>query len=86
MTAPASVDPTRCPLCGAANACAMEVARETGVAQPPCWCMSATFTAALIDSVPAPARGTACICAACAARAATASSASSLTEITTPTP
>ncbi|WP_218509466.1 cysteine-rich CWC family protein [Variovorax sp. dw_308] len=83
MTAPAPVDPSHCPLCGAANACAMEVARETGVAQPPCWCMSATFTAALIQSVPPQARGTACICAACAAKAA---AASSPTETTTGTP
>ena len=83
MTAPASVAPSRCPLCGAANICAMEVARETGVAQPPCWCMSATFTAALIDSVPAPARGKACICAACAAARA---AAASFTETTAHNP
>jgi len=48
----------------------MEIAHETGVAQPPCWCMSATFTKALLARVPADARGLACICAKCAAVAA----------------
>ena len=67
-----SPDPSRCPLCGAGNGCAMEIARETGVAQPPCWCMSADFTDALRARVPADARGLACICANCVAAAATA--------------
>ncbi len=59
-------DPTLCPLCGQANRCAMEVERETGLAQPPCWCMQADFTEELLSRVPAAARRTACICAACA--------------------
>ena len=59
-------DPTHCPLCGKPNRCAMEVERETGVKQPPCWCTQVTFHAALLSSVPEEARGTACICAACA--------------------
>jgi hypothetical protein len=71
-TAAASPDPSRCPLCGAANVCAMEIARETGIAQPPCWCMSASFTEALLARVAADARGLACICANCAAAAAAA--------------
>jgi hypothetical protein len=65
-----STDPSRCPLCGAANVCAMEIERESGIAQPPCWCMSARFTEALLASVPADARGQACICASCAAKSA----------------
>ena len=63
-------DPTRCPLCGGANVCAMEIERETGVAQPPCWCMSADFSDDLRARVPADARGLACICANCVAAAA----------------
>jgi hypothetical protein len=62
----ASSDPTFCPLCGQANRCAMEVERETGVKQPPCWCMQADFSEELLGRVPAAARRTACICAACA--------------------
>lgn len=61
-------DPTLCPLCGQANRCAMEVERETGVKQPPCWCTQpgVAFTEELLGRVPAGARNTACICAACA--------------------
>lgn len=68
--APTSPDPAHCPLCGAANMCAMEIERETGAVQPPCWCMSADFTEALMNRVPADARGLACICANCVAAAA----------------
>ncbi|RYF65297.1 MAG: hypothetical protein EOO22_22910 [Comamonadaceae bacterium] len=71
--APTAPDPARCPLCGAANVCAMEIERDTGVLQPPCWCMSADFTDALRDRVPAESRGLACICANCVAAAAAAS-------------
>ena len=60
------IDPNRCPLCGKPNQCAMEVERETGVKQPPCWCTQVTFDAALLSSVSEEARGVACICAACA--------------------
>ena len=67
-----TVDPTRCPLCGQPNACATEAERATGVAQPPCWCMTATFTPALLRQVPAAAQGKACVCQACCARAAAA--------------
>ncbi|MGV3725601.1 cysteine-rich CWC family protein [Hydrogenophaga sp.] len=66
---PAQPDPSRCPLCGRDNRCAMEIERETGQAQPPCWCLSATFSAELLARVPPAARGQACICAACAAAA-----------------
>jgi hypothetical protein len=62
-------DPSRCPLCGEMNRCAMEVARETGQTQPPCWCMEADFSADLLAQVPADKRRLACICARCAAQA-----------------
>ncbi len=63
------VDPTRCPLCGTTNACAMEIERLTGMAQGPCWCMTARFDEALKQRVPEASRGLACICARCAAAA-----------------
>lgn len=64
-----ALDATRCPLCGQANRCAMEIERETGVAQGPCWCTEADFTAELLATVPIDAQDLACVCAACAARA-----------------
>ena len=57
-----------CPLCGKVNQCAMEVEKATGVKQPPCWCTQVDFSAELLEKVPAPARGTACICEDCARR------------------
>ncbi len=69
MPAPPALDPTRCPLCGEANRCAIEIERESGVAQAPCWCLAASFSDALRERVPAEARGLACICAGCAAAA-----------------
>ncbi len=64
--APSAIDPTRCPLCGQPNACANQLARATGVAQPACWCTAATFPPELLARVPAEAQRKACICAACA--------------------
>ena len=61
------IDPTRCPLCGGANRCAMEIARESGERAGACWCAGVDFTAELLAFVPADARNKACICAACAA-------------------
>ena len=62
----ATIEADRCPLCGQANACAMEVERATGTKQPPCWCTQVDFSADLLDRLPPEARGKACICAACA--------------------
>ncbi|MES3001948.1 MAG: cysteine-rich CWC family protein [Pseudomonadota bacterium] len=67
MTSGAFVDPSRCPLCGEPNRCAMEIERETGAKQQTCWCTQVDFTADLLARVPAPARNQACICAVCAA-------------------
>ncbi|WP_332747276.1 cysteine-rich CWC family protein [Hydrogenophaga sp.] len=62
-------DPSRCPLCGGDNRCAMEIERDTGEAQPPCWCVDANFSPELFARIPTEARGQACICAACVAEA-----------------
>jgi hypothetical protein len=69
-TTPSAFDPTRCPLCGNDNRCAMEIERETGEAQPPCWCVSASFPPGLLDALPEAARGLACLCPGCVAAAA----------------
>ncbi|HWI82904.1 cysteine-rich CWC family protein [Ramlibacter sp.] len=63
-----SLDPARCPICGQANRCAMEVERETGVQQGACWCTGVDFGADLLAQVPPAAQRQACICAACAAK------------------
>ncbi len=60
------IDATRCPLCGEANRCAMEIERETGQAQPPCWCMQVDFSKAPLTNLPEEMRGLACICMRCA--------------------
>jgi hypothetical protein len=65
-------DPSRCPLCGAANRCAMEVERATGVKQEACWCAGERFGADLLARVPPAAQGRACLCQACARRDANA--------------
>lgn len=67
MTLPAP-DPSRCPLCGQDNRCAMEIERATGQPQGPCWCVDACFPPDLLAQLPPEAEGQACICAACVAR------------------
>ncbi len=67
QTTPDSLDPTRCPLCGGDNRCAMEVERATGQPQPACWCTTAHFPPDLLARLPAEAAGKACICGACLA-------------------
>jgi hypothetical protein len=62
-------DTLNCPLCGQANLCAMEQARRTGQAQPPCWCLAVAIAPATLAAIPPEARNLACICAACAAKA-----------------
>ncbi|HVZ42236.1 MAG TPA: cysteine-rich CWC family protein [Ramlibacter sp.] len=59
------MNPDLCPLCGKPNRCAMEVEKQTGVKQPPCWCTKVDFSDDLVNAVPLAARGLACICAAC---------------------
>ena len=69
-TARPSPDPSRCPLCGQANQCAMEVQKTTGQPQPPCWCTQVGFSEALLARIPPESRRLACVCAACARAAA----------------
>jgi hypothetical protein len=63
-----AIDPTRCPLCGQSNRCAMELAQETGRPQPPCWCTKVDLASELLARVPTALQGQACICPGCAAR------------------
>jgi hypothetical protein len=70
MEAAAPIDPSRCPLCGRSNGCAMAAGRIG----EPCWCIRVTVTATMLQQIPVDRRGRACLCAACIARlAATAS-------------
>jgi hypothetical protein len=62
------MDPSRCPLCGGDNRCAMELEKASGQAQPPCWCVSETFSPGLLAQLPLQAQHQACICGACLAR------------------
>ncbi|MEP7138767.1 MAG: cysteine-rich CWC family protein [Caldimonas sp.] len=52
-----------CPLCGHPNGCSMTEPSADG---SPCWCTGESFSAELLKSLPAAARGRACICARCA--------------------
>jgi hypothetical protein len=66
METAAPIDPSRCPLCGRGNDCAMAAGRIG----EPCWCTKVTVTTAVLARIPADRRGVACICAACVARLA----------------
>jgi len=57
------VDPTRCPLCGQPNACAL--AATPGASAAECWCAALRFEDALLARVPAASAGRACICLRC---------------------
>jgi hypothetical protein len=69
MSTALAIDASRCPVCGAANQCAMEMQKATGVEQPPCWCTQVDFSRELLRGLPVAARGLACICARCATQA-----------------
>ena len=62
------IDPTRCPICGEPNVCAMEMAKVTGSKPERCWCMDAVFTPSVMEQLPDAAKGKACICAKCASQ------------------
>ena len=66
MPATLSINARVCPLCGMPNRCAMELEREGGVKQPPCWCTQVDFQREVLERIPAQTRGLACICARCA--------------------
>jgi len=59
------IDPSRCPRCGAPNACTM----AAGKPSERCWCTDVVVPVDLIDALPEAARGVACLCAACVAEA-----------------
>lgn len=54
-------------MCGEPNRCAMEIEKETGAPQPPCWCMGVDFSEGLLARLDDEAKGRACICQACQA-------------------
>ena len=66
VNAAAEVDTSVCPLCGETNRCAMEVERETGQKQGPCWCTQVDFSEELLARVPVEKKRLACICERCA--------------------
>jgi hypothetical protein len=65
-TANTPIDPSRCPLCGKPNSCAMELEKATGQPQGPCWCTQVDFNQGMLDRIPPQARAKACVCAECA--------------------
>jgi len=46
------LDPSKCPICSEPNQCSQEIAQASGRPQKPCWCMTATLSAELLDRVP----------------------------------
>ncbi|TXI69893.1 MAG: hypothetical protein E6Q49_13305 [Limnohabitans sp.] len=64
MSASPTIDACHCPLCGSPNHCAME-RPQAGSEQAPCWCSREQFSAQLLQQVPEPLRGKACICQSC---------------------
>ncbi|MBB6695380.1 cysteine-rich CWC family protein [Cohnella xylanilytica] len=57
------VDPSRCPLCGQPNGCAVTAGEPPG----DCWCMTARIPEAVLSRIPAELRRKACVCSRCAA-------------------
>ena len=55
-------DPTRCPLCGDANECAVAAGRSAET----CWCMTVTMDPDTLLAIPEAAQGKVCICPKCA--------------------
>ncbi|RYF01427.1 MAG: hypothetical protein EOO32_04045 [Comamonadaceae bacterium] len=62
------IDPTRCPLCGRGNQCAI----EAGAPASECWCMAAPIPPEALAALAPAQRGQACLCPGCAAGAMTA--------------
>jgi len=57
-------DPLLCPLCGAANLCAV----EQGAPIESCWCARVSISKQVLDTVAPALRDKACICPQCAAK------------------
>lgn len=60
----ATLDPSRCPVCGDQNGCAAVAAGRERCTD--CWCFRVTIPAEALARVPAAARDRACLCARCA--------------------
>ncbi|HET9929702.1 MAG TPA: cysteine-rich CWC family protein [Polyangiaceae bacterium] len=61
MTSEATLDPSRCPLCGNLNSCAVvEGSTE------PCWCSAITIPRETLEKIPLSAKDRACLCPRCA--------------------
>lgn len=63
----ATIDPARCPLCGAGNRCVV----AQGGAAADCWCMQASISTAALARIPESLRDRACLCPRCAVGANT---------------
>ncbi len=64
MTEVREFSPSRCPLCGEPNQCA--VAR--GEPHESCWCMKVSFAPGALDELPEAARNRYCVCQRCATK------------------
>ncbi|WCM87959.1 cysteine-rich CWC family protein [Acidovorax sp. NCPPB 3576] len=60
---PTPADPSRCPLCGGRNQCAI----EAGAPAADCWCMAAPVSTQALARLAPEQRGGACLCPQCAA-------------------
>lgn len=57
-----TVQPSRCPLCGTHNACAMLTGESA------CWCQQVQIAPQVLEQIPEPQRGLQCLCRACASQ------------------
>ena len=64
MTFQTPLPETACPVCGAANQCAVA---QAGTFDVECWCKNVTFSTAALERVPDEKRRKACLCPMCAA-------------------
>jgi len=60
------LDRQSCPLCGAANDCALASDPSTSVTE--CWCVDEGFSSALLGRLPPEEFGVRCICRKCVQR------------------
>ena len=64
------IDRSRCVLCGGPNECALarSSGESVGASKAPCWCVSESFPAALLERAAARDGGASCICRRCLER------------------
>lgn len=58
-----TLDPTRCPLCGQRNSCALA---EPGADGAACWCFGTTVDPGALQRIPPESIDRACLCPRCA--------------------